>query len=309
MRQTDLEAWLDSIETAWSYVDELDLAAVDEKASLRNQARLEPLDDDTVERYAADMARGDAFPPIIVRAKGDRLVVLGGNHRYHAAKRSKTAISAYVVDCTDEQALRISYEDNRRHGLPPSVLERCRQGAHLVALGYSVAAAARVVGLNQQRLQRAITADEFVRRCRTLDIVPVPDLVETTKARLMAIRADPVFLDAVDLVADAGLGGDDVERLVVDTNKARSEAAARDHVRNLRALNADRIARRAAGNDKRTNAKANPRDRLVRALTELSLLDPVEVARATLPDQRRTVFDHIRRAAANLNAIDHELRR
>jgi len=30
------------------------------------------------------------------------------------------------------------------------------------------------------------------------------------------------------------------------------------------------------------------RDRLVRALTELGLLDPVEVARATLPDQRRT---------------------
>ena len=89
MRQPDVETWLDSIETAWSYVDELDLAAVDEKASLRNQARLEPLDDDTVERYAADMTRGDVFPPVIVRSKNSRLVVLGGNHRYHAAKRSR----------------------------------------------------------------------------------------------------------------------------------------------------------------------------------------------------------------------------
>jgi ParB-like chromosome segregation protein Spo0J len=310
MRQPDVEEWLGDIETRWRYEVELDLKLVDEKASLRNQARIEPLDPDVVERYEADMRRGDYFPPIIVREKNSRLVVLGGNHRYTAAKRAKRPLPAYIVDCTDEQALRIAYEDNRRHGLPPSPAERIRQAQHLVALGYTQAAAAKLVGITENRLQRAIAADEFGRRCRTLEVVPVPEhLPETTKARLMALRADPVFIDAVDLANDADLPTDAVYKLVTDCNKARSEAAARDHVRNARALNADLIARKQAGDGRRNAAKGNARSRLARSLTEVCLLDPADVTRATLPDQRRAMFDHIRRAVAHLEAIDTELRR
>lgn len=92
--------------------------------SLHNNSRLDPLDDDVVERYAADMVRGDGFPPIIITATND---ILAGNHRTAAAKKADLKeVVCYVVDdksTNNKPSLVraiITRGDNRRHGLAQS---------------------------------------------------------------------------------------------------------------------------------------------------------------------------------------------
>ena len=311
MRNTEIEQWLDTLELTWTYEAELAAGDVDEKASLRNQARAVPVDPDVVERYAEDMRRGDRFPPVIVRQKNTRLVVLGGNHRYAAARAAKAPLDAYVVVCSDECALRISYEDNRRHGLPPSPQERTAQALHLVALGYQPAAAARLVGITHSRLQRAQAADAFTARTRTVDTpTDAADLPESSKSRLMAVRADPIFAAATRLVCDAGYDTQETYRLVTELNATRSEAAALQLLDKERLIAADRIHRRTArvsGRGVRQNEPA--RAKLLRLVTDLGHITPAQVAATTLPDQRRAVFAQLRKAFDHLAEIDTELRR
>ena len=300
------ERWLTDLEVEWTLVDPLDLARVDARASLRNQARDVPIDDETVERYADDMRGGDVFPPIIVREKNAGYVVLSGNHRWKATVAAKATIAAYVVRCDDETALRISYEDNRRHGRGLDLTERVRQAQHLVALGYTQAAAARVVGITQSRLSRATLAAEFETRCIAVGAAPGA-LAETVKSRLMNVRADPVFAETVRLVADAALPADDVYRIVSAVNAARSEAAALELVATERLNAGGRIERRKTGANVARSGET-PRTKLLRVLTELQLIQPGPVASTTLPDQRRDLFGRLRKAAEHLAAIDKALR-
>lgn len=302
------ERWLTGLEVAWELVDPLDLNKVDAKASLRNQARDIPIDDETVERYAEDMRGGDTFPPIIVRAKPNgALVVLSGNHRWKAAVASKTTLAGYVVTCSDETALRISYEDNRRHGKSLDVAERVRQAVHLRALGWTQVAAARIVGITQNRLARAEAANQFAARCREVGIVDPVAVAETVKSRLMNVRADPVFADAVRLVNDASLPADVVYRIVTDVNACRSEAEALQLVANERIIAGDRIARARTGSNVARSGET-PRTKLLRVLTELQLIQPGPVASTTLPDQRRDMFARLRKAGEHIMSIDKALR-
>src|SRR5689334_10226051 len=85
-RRPDVEAWLAERHVPYTFDPALEVGSVDQVASLANQARLEPLDPDVVERYAADMARGDHFPPVLARQQGKKIVLLGGNHRLAAAR-------------------------------------------------------------------------------------------------------------------------------------------------------------------------------------------------------------------------------
>ena len=313
MRNTEIEQWLDTLELTWTYEAELAVADVDEKASLRNQARAVPVDPDVVERYAEDMRRGDRFPPVIVRQKNTRLVVLGGNHRYAAARAAKAPLDAYVVVCSDECALRLSYEDNRRHGLPPSPQERTAQALHLVALGYQPAAAARLAGITANRLQRAQAADAFAARARTVNAPDgVDELPESSKSRLMTVRADPIFDAAVRLVCDAGYDTQETYRLVTDLNATRSEAEAHQLIGNERLIAADRIHRRQNGGSNRKGAAGQRepgRARLLRTITALTQVDVDAVVTTTLPDQRRQMFAQLKKAVDHLVDIDNALRK
>lgn len=292
--------------TEFAYVDSLDLDRIDQRASMRNQARLEAINPDVVERYVDDMRAGAVFPPIVVRSKGDRFVVLGGNHRQTAARKAHADLSAYVIACTDEAALLVSLEDNRRHGMPTTEAERVQQAQHLVALGHPVAAAARRVGITANRLQRAMLVDQFAVRAKAAGlVVPANALPDTSKSRLMNLRSDPVFVDAVELVIDAALTSEDVYRIVTDLNACRSEAEAAELVRNERVMATDRINRRRGGGQ----VKESARGQLLRQLVALGQINPAAVKLSTLPDQRRDMFARLRTAMDHLAAIDTELRR
>lgn len=308
MKDPAIEQWLAELEipaASVEYVDALALDDVDQRASLRNQARIKPIDDDVAERYTDDMRKGDVFPPIIVRARGSRRVVLGGNHRYKAARAARVPLSAYVVECSDEIALRISYEDNRRHGLPPAEPERIRQAVHLVASGYKVAAAARVVGVPVGKLDRALRVDETVRRADGLGIRTYGRIPESSLSRLSFVRADPVFGDLLELTVDAALPSGDVERLVVAVNECRSEQQALELLRDERIIAQDRIAKiKAGGTPKRGSTTESARAQLIRTLVGLCQVEPHRIAASTLPDQRALLRSHLRRAMEHLAVID-----
>lgn len=245
-RDLALEAELDDAHIVWVYEPDLALADIDISKSLANQARIgEPLIEDVVERYRADYERGDRFPPILCRRTGPRakLIVLGGNHRRAAASAAgRTSHPAYIVECTDPAALTIMYGDNRRHGMPPSKLERCAQGAHLIDNGWTQAEAAAAVGVSQPSLSNYLNVSRTSRRARMLDLGPVFDqLPNQAKEALARVGADPVFVEAVKVTASAKLTGPETAELVKRIRGTRSEADALRLVGNAHEIHRDRI--------------------------------------------------------------------
>lgn len=307
MRDDTVEVWLAEMGVAsWDHVDEVELGAIDERASLRNQARIVALDGDVVERYEADMRAGDLFPPIICRRVGERLVVLGGNHRHKAARATSTPLAAYVIGCDDDTALRISLADNRRHGLPPTDAERVAQARHLVASGHDLAAAARLAGVSTSKVTRAIRVDEFTRRSRRLGVARVDSVVPSVKARLMDIRSDPAFAAVAELVRDAQLPSGDAFDLVTEVNRASSDVAAVDLVNVRRVEHTERI---VGGKKKPGPDLDGPRAQLVRWCSAVQGVRPEQVAAATPREHRRDVLKALKAAVDHLAAIGAELNR
>lgn len=265
------ERWLLERGVTFNYDPAYPVAQIDHAASLANQARLEAVDGDVVERYQADMERGDTFPALLARTrKRGRSILLGGNHRYAAhLKAGHATIPVYLVDCEPEMATRLMYEDNRRHGLPPSDPERIAQALHLVDQGWTQQAAAECVGITLNKVNLAAVVIKADRRAKTLGVERWPEIPKTLKQRLMTIRPDVVFKRAAEVVAETGLGQHDVFPLVTKLNEARSEQAALD------LLDATiETHKLAGGGTKHVSAKT----RVLSALSSLEGVDPGEVA-------------------------------
>jgi ParB-like chromosome segregation protein Spo0J len=300
--------WLNELEIPFELVDPLDFGTIDEKASLRNQARFEAIDEDVVDRYVGDMERGDRFPPIIVRKRprSATLVVLAGNHRVAAARKAGVTLSAYVIECTDEMAFRISVEDNRRHGLPPSDEERIAQATHLIALGWTQASAAACVGVSAGKIQRSQQSAAANQRAVELGVKGFEALPQSSRWRLAAIKSDPAFTAAAQLAVDAALTTTEVFDLVSQVQEARSDNAAVAHVDDQRRAALDRVQLKKSGRET-SHMSTTPRTKLLRSLTEVTLLDPAAVASSTLPDQRQDLSKRIHRAIEHLLVVDKML--
>ncbi len=84
---------------------------------------------EVVEAYADVMRDGSgAFPPInVVRDEADRLLVVDGWHRVHAAKSASVAqVLAHVTDGTAREALLMAVRANSDHGLQRTQADRRR---------------------------------------------------------------------------------------------------------------------------------------------------------------------------------------
>lgn len=301
----DIEAWLDERRVAWTYHPQLAVDQVDRLAGLNNQARLEPLSDEVVDRYAADMERGDQFPPIIVRRVGKKLVPIGGNHRLAAAGRAKrAALAAYEIVCEPETALRLSYEDNRRHGLPPSEDERLAQAVHLVGTGYTHAQAAEVCGVHRSKLGAAIARQRADQRALDLGVKGWGTLTKGIRARFENVRSDPVFKEAAQLAVDARMSPADVERLVGRINQARSDADALALV----GIEAEQQAAAAQQTANGTVRKTTARSKLLTSMGGVLAADPQTVRQScATDDQRRQLRARVTDALTKLAEIHKAL--
>jgi ParB-like chromosome segregation protein Spo0J len=253
----DIEAWLTERSVQWEFNPTLPLDRVDRARSLTNQARLEPLNQEVVDRYTADMNRGDQFPPVIALDAGGRgkLRLLGGNHRLwaHVAAGHKT-LPAYVVKAEPEMAMRLTYEDNRRHGLPPSDDERIIQAIHLIDTGWTQEAAAACVGVPSPRISQERTMIKAARRAKDLglDIDAFNALQRNARYHLGRLRSDPVFVEASALAIKARMSVDQVKELCTRLQDAKSDNDAMQVIGLEEESLRDRIQRTGGGKAKRT---------------------------------------------------------
>lgn len=218
-RIPELEHWLDLHQVAWTFDEAFPVDDIDHTGGLANQARLEPLNEAAVEQYAADMAAGAIFPPIVLR---DRIPV-GGNHRTAAARRAgRTTLAAYLVHCDDDQAHLLAIEDNRRHGLPLSDEERVW---HALALhrdqGHTLAEAAKAVGITAARLQVHVDAARALRRA--FPLAGFAELPAGFRQRIGAIRDEAAFQRAAQLAVRGRLTSSDAATLVTKLNAAGAD--------------------------------------------------------------------------------------
>lgn len=306
-RSPELEGWLEERGVSFTFVEALPLEQIDRASSLANQARLEPLSEDVVDRYAADMSRGDDFPPIVVyrRPRARRYILIGGNHRTASADRSgKAELAAYVVDVDGELATRLTYEDNRRHGLPPTEEERMIQAIHLVDCGASQVEAAEIVGLSVGRLQRGLGAQRADRRATELGIRQWPKLPRSVRWRLSSLRSDPVFERTSLLALSASLSARDVYEVVTRLTAARSEAEALALLASEEATHSEKRNTSAGGALRRESARLRMLDSL-RCVTALNPTDVV--ASCATPDHRKVLKDRCVEAARHLQSLHRAL--
>jgi len=97
--------------------------------SKKNNARLEPVEEDVAARYAADMRKGDVFPATVILDNG---LILAGNTRVKAAQMAGAdAVAAYVIcGITPGQQFFFVRRDNAKHGVPLSMdmqVETCAE--------------------------------------------------------------------------------------------------------------------------------------------------------------------------------------
>lgn len=307
-RHAPTEAWLDERGIAWTFEPAMALGRIDRAASLANQARLEPLDEDVVERYAADYERGDRFPPLIVYPKGrdGAVVLIGGNHRTAGATKAKRKTHpAYVVTVTDDQVLPLTYEDNRRHGLPPSDEERVLQALHLIgARGLTQDEAAAVVGLSVFKMRQGVGLAKAERRAKEAGVAGWSSLPKTARWRLSSVESDAVFGEAARLAVMHEMGAADVDTLVRQVNAAHDNHEALAIIGETEEALTERPHRRYS-----SRAGMNtPRARMLEALRIVASLDPIAIVRGCADaDQRKVLHDQILRAARVMGTVAEKL--
>lgn len=276
-RQAHTERWLDDLGASWAFDGDLVLHRIDGPASLANQVRRHPLDAEVVERYQADMIRGDAFPPLLVaKTTAGVLFLLGGNHRYAAhVGAGHTTAPAYVITADDAVLLRIRVEDNRRHGLPTTTAERIDHALALIASGMSQKQAAAIVGVPQPKVSIAASVAAGDRRAGEFGIdARYYRLSQQARYQLSLVDDPDVFAALAGLAATAGMPASDIKRLqaataAVDTVEALRIVGQEEH---------DWTARRRdlAGNVR--GSSRTPRARFDTALAEIIGLEPAEIA-------------------------------
>lgn len=285
---------LDELGVTYTHHEALDLALIDEAASLRNQARFEPLDPDAVDRYADAMTAGDQFPPIIVHhAKTARAkqpwIILSGNHRYHAAIKADVKLPGYVIDKVDDPTvlLRIAYQDNAHHGLALSRPERLRHAVHLMDNGFVQRDAARCVGIGEGEVSTYRRIRDAQERAQAAGIAAFDTLPDRVQEKLCRIDLEAPFIAAARLATRARLSAPQADEVAKAIKAARSEAAALEAVEELTAQHRERIQASAGGMRKR---QISGRSALLDVCSRAGALSQPDVIRSVIDDQDATIL-------------------
>lgn len=273
-RDFRVESYLTTEGVSWRYQDELPLTKIDVKKSLSNQSRLSiTIDDDMVERYAAAMQEGAAFPAIVVYEDGRNYVVVTGNHRVEAAlKTERPNFDAYVVRATDVMVLeRITRGINGIEGLSPSKDELIAQALFMVQhYGRPVSEMAKAYKIPDHTLDRAVQEARTRDRVARMGSDP-RGIPRTTLARLGAIQTDEPLRLAVEAVKAYALPDPMVGELIRDVRAARSEKGQIEAVAQFVAR-PDVERRRAETRNGASKVSAPQRAQLLRYLTGLKVL-------------------------------------
>jgi ParB-like chromosome segregation protein Spo0J len=222
-----VEAWLQRRGIKYASAVEIPISMIDEKRSLQNQARREPLVTESVDRFANAFRAGRSFPPIVVYPLGNRLVIIDGNNRFAAAKRAhRETVFGIIIDAsTDSDMIQLlTVEANASHGVTPPLEWRTRQAFHLCSLGHSDEVAAEAAGTSLIQLRNARSAAEAEQRAAILKIYGFKDLPMTAKQYLNGLKQEPVFHAVAVLAAREKLTIESVRDICRKVKSGKSEA-------------------------------------------------------------------------------------
>lgn len=222
-----VEAWLQRRGIKYAPATGIPMDMIDEKRSRLNQARRDPLVQESVDRFATALRAGRPFPPIVCYPLGSKLVIIDGNNRHEAAKKARlTYIHGIVISpMTDGDMIQLlTVEANASHGVTPPLEWRIRQAFHLGSIGHSDEVCAEAAGVTVAQLKNARSAKQADDRAKMLRIHGFSDLPMTSKQYLNAIKLEPVFFVLGTLVADKRMSILQVQDLVRKVKTGKSEA-------------------------------------------------------------------------------------
>jgi len=297
--------WLDGHGITDKSIEDLPLSQIDDRRSLRNQARFQALDERVVVTYAEAMNGNAQFPPIVVvddNTAGGVLVV-DGNHRVAAARLAgKTSIPAYVVrGATERQIHVLTFDANTKHGIPTTAEERKAHAVYLVdTAGVGQKDAALMLNIPIRELAYELSVGRVNRRLAALGLERWEEIGRATRARLENISNDRVLQAVADLTIKAHLSSPAVSDLVTDVNKETTEDAALAVVEAARVTHEGRMRLTMGG---RTTIPA-PLLRLLRSLSYAEALDSDDLDVAALDDGAKdSLRSRISATQAKLEAV------
>ncbi len=221
----------------WNYLEQIFLSDIDDRKSLKNQARLDtPIEKELVDQYARNEKEGDEFPAVIVYRPGKgRYLIIDGNHRVAAKLQAgKKVTDAYVVNNNDPMVIdRMTWTWNNHNGKRLTYEENMHHACSLVRkynMGHKEAA--KECGVNTQTLSQKLKAMEITDILNRNSVTITPTLNERKILYLavMIPAGEDVLTKAAQTISENGLGDKEVQELV------RAVKRARDHDGKIKAI-------------------------------------------------------------------------
>lgn len=254
-RRPEIERLLNEYHVQWEFDPALPLAEIDQKRSFANQARVDqPIQADLVETYVVAKKAGDIFPAIVVHKDGKNYVNVDGNHRYAAdTKLGVNTTPAYKVSAKAETIRVLMTLLNVIHGRALSEKEKLWHAFFLIDSGTPHDRAAEILHLPLTRLRSAWALEQANRRARQVGINRKAwgDLPQNTRIRLSQASTDVAFKEAFELSVKGEMKGQEINDMITEVNKHRSEAQQMEYLKTIGDAIRDRIQATAGGKIKR----------------------------------------------------------
>lgn len=298
-RRADIEDILTDHGIPINLVRDVPTSEFDIDASLHNQVRTEPIDESTRDTYADALRRGARMPGIVAWRPGGsrhaRRKIIDGVHRAAAAIEVDQPVDVYEVPSTTDPrtVTKLAIMLNTTHGLRLTIPDRVRHAIWLKDGGSTSEEACAVTGLAGSTFARALRLRDAENRARkTKVLLTFSGLTADAQYRLMQIKTDEGFKEAVEVAAKAELKGSEVQAYVGQINRSTSGETQRKLARAGLVTYADRIEGTSGGriSSNAKDAKRGPslRQQVGLALTGVDALpDDDDVLVLTFRDMER----------------------
>lgn len=284
----EVEAWLTKRAVKFKRPATIDIDLIDEKASQKNQARADGVTKSVVDKYIDALRNGDLFPPVVVYKRGDRYIIIDGNHRLTASKRyGAKKIWVYEANPSSSELIELlTAEANSRHGYGVASDWRARQAVYLVSLGHSVETVANALTMTVHGVRKALRVAETDARAARLGITDFDSLTASTKIRIAGLPTDAQFVKVVELVRETKFSaGNEFSTFVSDIRRIRSDSEALEFIEEMRKT---RLSEQSFIPTKSKRRIANPKLQVVTALGSVLALDPEQLNQIFLLAEERT---------------------
>lgn len=217
----------------YDYVEEFTLADVRYVDWTQARDSEHVNDKEATAEFRVQMAGGAVFPPIVLMHPN---VLVDGNTRSAAAKGlHRKTFPAFVAQFPRaDLAKAFAAAINQLGGRRLTSDEAHTAALTMMAMGMADEAVAREIGRSVEMVRRMRRSKEYDERAQTLNLAALP-VTESDKVKLARIAHNPVFAEAVQLVAETRPSAKDVSEIVATAEAARDDTEGIAAIRQLRA--------------------------------------------------------------------------